>query len=95
MVLSIAYGLTLLLGVPAYLLLRKNLPYTPFVLGLFGSAVAAAPVACLQVWAWAPMTIELVGMYLAIAVCGAFAGLVFWFFTKDMHGVVKESNGAQ
>ncbi len=79
-VLPIVYGCALVLGVPAYFLLRNRIAYTPLRLGLFGGLAAALPMLLVLPWYWGAGV-----FFVLVTFCGALGGVVFWWFTQHLH----------
>ena len=78
-VLPFVYGAAVVLGIPAYLLLRSRFAYTKINLAGVGAVVAIVPaILVLRFWAAVPFVV-------GIGICGAIGGLVFWYITRRSH----------
>lgn len=79
-VLPVVYGAAVVLGIPAYLVVRNRLAYTKINLAGVGAAVAIVPAIMVFPWFWAALP-----FIAGIGVCGAIGGLVFWYVTYRSH----------
>lgn len=86
--LPIAYGPTLVVGVPAYLWLRRRLAASLAICVRGGAAVAAVAPAVMLLWA-PPTSLKELGVGLLVVVAGAalgaLSGVVFWLALRPTY----------